>query len=63
MESGCCNTKDSRPDIANATWELSKVMDGTNTAALFEMHHVIKYVVGTRNLMLRIEQNKNRKEP
>jgi hypothetical protein len=47
--------KHSRPDIANATRELSKCMDGATPAALKELFRVIKFVLDTRNFGLRIE--------
>ena len=48
-----------RPDIANATQELSKIMGGANLAAFLEMHCVIKYVLDTRDLGVVIESNRN----
>jgi len=47
--------KHSRPDIANAVRELSKVMDEPTLAALKELKRVIKYVLDTKNYGLRIE--------
>jgi hypothetical protein len=47
--------KHSRPDIANAVQELSKVMDGATQAAMKEMKRVIKFVLDTRNFGLKIE--------
>ena len=44
--------KHSRPDIANATRELSKENDGANPAAFNEMLHVIRYALGTKILTL-----------
>ena len=46
--------KHSRHDIANATQELSKVMDGASPAAFLKMHCVNKYVLNTSNLGLKI---------
>ena len=40
----------SRPDIANAARDLTKVMDGTYKAAFLELHWVIKCVSNTKNL-------------
>jgi hypothetical protein len=40
--------KHTRPDIANAVRELSKMLDCTNEAALKELRRVIKYVLDTR---------------
>ena len=51
-----------RPDIVNATQELSKIRDGVNPAALLEMNLVIKYALGTKNLGLKIEPTKNNKK-
>ena len=39
--------KHSRPDIANCTRELSKVLDGATLSAYKEMLRVIKFVVAT----------------
>jgi hypothetical protein len=55
--------KHSRPDIANVTRELSKVMDGATPAAFKELKRVIKFVLDTRTFGLKIEpklgDNKN----
>ena len=48
-------TKHSRPDIANAVRELCKVLDGATIAAYKEMLRIIKYVLDSRHLGLRIE--------
>ena len=40
--------KHSRPDIANCTRELSKVLDGATVSAYKEMIRVIKFVVSTK---------------
>ena len=40
--------KHSRPDIANCTRELSKVLDGATASAYKEMIRVIKFVVSTK---------------
>ena len=50
--------KHSRPDIANAVRELSKVLDGPSPAALKEMKRVIKYVLDTKHYGLKIEPEK-----
>jgi hypothetical protein len=47
--------KHSRPDIANVVRELSKCMDGASLAALKELKRVIKFVLDTRDLGLKIE--------
>jgi uncharacterized protein YdaT len=50
--------KHSRPDIANAVRELSKVLDGPSPAAMKEMKRVIKYVLDTKHYGLKIEPEK-----
>ncbi len=52
-----------RPDIANAVWELFKVLDGANMAAYKEMNQVIKYVLDTRYLGLHIKPIKGSEQP
>ncbi len=47
--------KHSRPDIANPVRELSKVLDGAKPDAFKEMLCVIKYVLDTRHMGLRME--------
>ena len=47
--------KYSRPDIANPVRELSKVLDGATPAAFKEMLRIIKYVIDTKDLALKIE--------
>ena len=47
--------KHSRPDIANCTRELSKVLDGATESAYKEMLRVIKFVIDTKNWGLRFE--------
>ena len=47
--------KHSRPDIANVTRELSKANDGANPAAYKELLRVIKYVIKTEKLGLKLE--------
>ena len=39
-----CLVKNTRPGIVNTTWEISKVLDGTNLAEFLEIHLMIKYV-------------------
>ena len=51
--------KHSRPDIANAVRELSKVLDGPNEAAVKELKRVIKFVLDTKNYGLIINPKKN----
>jgi hypothetical protein len=50
--------KHSRPDIANAVCELSKALDGTSPAAYKELMRVLKYVMDTKNMSLRIQPKK-----
>ena len=47
--------KHSRPDIAHATQELSKVINGVNQATFFERYWVMKHVLDTRSLGLKLE--------
>ena len=54
--------KFSRPDIANAVHELSKCMDGATPAAFKEMVRLIKFVLDTKDLGLKVQpeiDNKN----
>ena len=44
-----------RPDLSNAIRELSKVMDGATEQAMKEMMRIIKYVIDTKNVGLKIE--------
>ena len=46
-------------DLANATRELSKANYGANPAAYKELLCVIKYVLDTKNLELKIEPTRN----
>ncbi len=46
--------KHSRPDIANAVRELSKVLDGPTEAAYKEMLRITKYVLSTKDWGLKI---------
>ena len=49
--------KHSRPDIANATRELSKANDGANPAAFWELLSVIGFYLTPKNLLkVRAEQ-------
>ena len=52
-----------RPYLANVTRELSKANDAVNPAAYKELLRVIKYVIGTKNLGLKIEPTGNSNEP
>ena len=51
-----------KPNIANASQELSKVIDDMNQAALFEMHHLIKYVLITRSIGSKLEPKGSEKK-
>ena len=55
--------KDSPPNLANVTREMSKSNDSQNSAAYKELLHVIKYVVDTKNLGLKIECIGNSNKP
>jgi hypothetical protein len=47
--------KYSRPDIANAVRELSKVLYGSTEASFKEILRVIKYVLDTKEMGIRIK--------
>ena len=47
------------PDLANMTRELSKANNGANLAAYKELLCLIKYVLFTKNLGLKIEPTAN----
>ena len=49
--------KNSRPDIANAVRELTKVMDKPNTAHLQALYKTLKYVVDTKNRSICFDTN------
>jgi hypothetical protein len=53
--------KHSRPDIANAVRELSKVADGATQAHWKAMMRVIKFVIDTENYGLKIKPYKDKK--
>ncbi|EJK77615.1 hypothetical protein THAOC_00541 [Thalassiosira oceanica] len=55
--------KHSRPDIANAVRELSKVLDSPSDASYKEMLRVIKYVLDSKEMGLRFEPTFDRNEP
>jgi hypothetical protein len=54
--------KHSRPDIANAVRELSKALDGTSPVAYKELMRVLKYVMDTKLLSLKMKPEKENKE-
>jgi len=47
--------KHSRPDIANAVRELTKILDKPTPAALKELKRVMKFIMDTENYGLMIE--------
>jgi hypothetical protein len=51
--------KHSRPDISNAVRELSKSMDGANMAAYKELKRVIKFVLDTKTMGLKMNPKIN----
>ena len=51
------------PDLTNATREFSKSNDSANPAAYKELLHVIKYVIETEKLGLKIEPTGNFNKP
>ena len=53
--------KHSRPDITNSTWVLSKVNDRASKARFLGMHHVTKYKLDTRTLVLEINHTGDRR--
>ena len=55
--------KHSRPDIVNSVRELSKVLDGSTPASYKEMLRVIKYVLDSRHLGLRLCPSGERNQP
>ncbi|KAL7526613.1 hypothetical protein ACHAWF_001850, partial [Thalassiosira exigua] len=55
--------KHSRPDIANAVRELSKVLDGTTEMAYKEMLRAIKYVLDTKDYGLKFEPTFEKGKP
>ena len=55
--------KHSCPNLANATRKLTKVNDDANPAVYKEVLYVIKYVLDTKNLGLKIKPMGNSNEP
>jgi hypothetical protein len=51
--------KHSRPDISNAVRELSKSMDGASMAAFKELKRVIKFVLDTKTMGLKMNPQMN----
>ena len=57
-------TKLSRPDISNSVRELSKAMDRANKEAMEKMMRVMKYVLNTKNLGIKLTSpNTNEHQP
>jgi hypothetical protein len=52
----------SRPDIANSFGKLAKCMDGSTSAAYKEMSRVIRFVIKTQLLCLKIVPKKNEED-
>ena len=50
-----------RPDIVNTVKELSKSLDGCTEASFRQMLHVIKYVLDTNNMSLKMTRPTFRK--
>jgi hypothetical protein len=44
-----------RPDIANAVRELSKALDRATPKAMHEMKRIMKYILDTKDLALRVK--------
>ena len=55
--------KHSCPNLANVTIELSKANDGANPTVYKELLSVIRYVLDTKNLWLKIESMGNSNKP
>ena len=55
--------KHSRPNLAKMTRALSKSNDGVNPAAYKELLCVIKYILDTKNLELKIKPTENSNKP
>ena len=55
--------KHSRPDIVNAISDLSKANGGANPAAFKQLLCVMKYILVTKNLCLKLEPTRNAREP
>ena len=55
--------KHSRLGNKNVTRKFSNIMDGVNQAMFLVMHQIIKYVLETRNLELKLELKSSEKEP
>ena len=51
------------PNLANMTRKLSKANNGANPAAYKELQHIIRYVLDTKNLRLKIKPTGNSNKP
>ena len=51
------------PDLANIARELEKANDGANPSAFKELLHLIKYVLDTNSLGLKIEPTGESNKP
>ena len=47
--------KHTRPDLTNATRELTKVMDGATQAAMKELLRVLKFAIDTKEYGLKVK--------
>ena len=61
--SSLCLVKHSRLDIANVTREWQKANSDPNPAAFKEFPCVIKYVLNTKNVGLKLQSNGNANKP
>ncbi len=55
--------KHSRPDIANAVRECTKVLDGVTMYKYHEMLSIIKYMIDTKDFGLRIDPTYKKNKP
>ena len=53
--------KHSRPELSNAVWELTKVLDGATEAHLKAMLRTIKYILDTKNYGLVLRPHDQRR--
>ena len=53
--------KHSRPDLANAVWELSKCMGGASEAAFQELKRVVKFTLDTKEFGLKLKPKQEEK--
>ncbi len=55
--------KHSRPNIANPVRELSKCLDGATEASFKQMLYIIKYVLDTKDMGLKMEPTRHQDGP